>query len=389
MLALWRIEVATASNAAGVFEAAERARRASEPFAAVLADASLPGAAGLALARALHERCGDPRPRLVLLCAGADRFDARTRAEHGVDACIAKPVQQSELFDALTQLLGAGPALAASGGEAAPSARSKPAPLNVLLTEDNLVNQELTRILLEREGHRVTVVANGREALDALETRAYDVVLMDVQMPVLNGFDATACIRERERGRGGHVAVIGLTAHAMTGDRERCLRAGMDDYVSKPIDPEKLFAAIRRARARGGRPSAPAAAAGPARAAACNARAPLRIDAAALVARMGGSMDILAQVAGVFVDSAPAMIDAIADAIAARDHESLRRAAHGFKGAVANFGVPEATEAARTLEFLGRDHGDWDAVAGAFALLRALSGEVVVALKVLQQEARG
>jgi CheY-like chemotaxis protein len=131
--------------------------------------------------------------------------------------------------------------------------------LNVLVAEDNPVNQLLMTRLLERRGHRVTVAANGREAVEAIEKRPYDVVFMDMQMPEMDGLEATASIRQREKGRAVHLVVIALTAHAMKGDRERCVAAGMDDYLSKPIGVQELDDVLRRygrgstARAHAGR----------------------------------------------------------------------------------------------------------------------------------------
>ena len=134
--------------------------------------------------------------------------------------------------------------LGSQGLVTAHSLRERRGGLRILLAEDNLVNQRLALRLLEKRGHSLTIANNGREALESLEKDAFDVVLMDVQMPVMDGFEATAAIREKERGTGKHQPIIAMTAHAMNGDRERCLAAGMDGYVSKPIQPQELFEAI-------------------------------------------------------------------------------------------------------------------------------------------------
>jgi two-component system sensor histidine kinase/response regulator len=153
-----------------------------------------------------------------------------------------KPVKQSGLLETIEYVLGrTPPPVEASGAVALVKDRT---PLRVLLAEDNLVNQRLVAMLLERRGHTVTIAANGRLAVQALERDRYDVVLMDVQMPEMGGFEATAVIREKERRAGGHIPIVALTANAMKGDSERCLSAGMDAYIAKPIRSSELFDAI-------------------------------------------------------------------------------------------------------------------------------------------------
>jgi CheY-like chemotaxis protein len=158
---------------------------------------------------------------------------------------LTKPVVESELFDAVRVALGTkaekaqAPALITRH-----SLREAQRKLRILLAEDNLVNQTLAARLIEKRGHAVTVVSSGREALAALETGSFDAILMDVQMPEMDGFEATAAIRNKEKTTGQHVPIIAMTAYAMRGDRERCLAAGMDSYVSKPIRPEELFREI-------------------------------------------------------------------------------------------------------------------------------------------------
>jgi len=212
--------------------------------------------------------------------------------------------------------------------------------LHVLLAEDNAVNQRLAASLLERRGHKVTIAGNGREAVDAVQQRAFDVVLMDVQMPEMGGFEATAAIRAAEQERGSHLPIIAMTAHAMKGDRERCLAAGMDEYITKPLDPRQLCAVVERMAE--GRPSA------------------IATDVAVpdvpmqVLARVGGDRQLLAEISRLFVDDAPRHLERIRHALDARDAEALRRAAHGLKGAAANFDADGVVHAARTLEEIGR-----------------------------------
>jgi len=179
---------------------------------------------------------------VIVLTSAGQRGDAARCRELGVGAYLTKPVIQAELLDAIVRVLGAG------GSQAAPTAlvthhslREEKRRIRVLLAEDNAVNQKLAARLLEKRGYSVTVTANGSEALAALEKANFDLVLMDVQMPEMDGFEATAAIREREKTSGGHLTIIAMTAHAMQGDREQCLAAGMDGYISKPIKAEELY----------------------------------------------------------------------------------------------------------------------------------------------------
>jgi CheY-like chemotaxis protein len=182
-----------------------------------------------------------------MLTSAGQRGDAARCRQLGVAAFLSKPVGQSELFDCIVRVLGTS---SSGAGSAAlitrHTLREGKRKLHVLLAEDNAVNQMLAARLLEKRGHRVTVTTNGREALAALEQENFDVVLMDVQMPQMDGFEATAAIRLREQSSGRHLPIIAMTAHAMRGDQERCLAAGMDGYISKPIRVQELIALLER-----------------------------------------------------------------------------------------------------------------------------------------------
>ncbi|HEY1377920.1 MAG TPA: PAS domain S-box protein [Gemmataceae bacterium] len=225
-----------------------------------------------------------------------------------------------------------------------PTAVTGPAtrPLQVLLAEDNAVNRRLGVRLLEKMGHTVTVAADGAEAVALWEKQPFDAVLMDVQMPGMDGFEATAAIRRREDGTGRHVAIVALTAHAMAGDRERCLAAGMDEYVSKPIRPDDLARALT--------------------AVAPPAEPPLDRDA--LLARVANDADLLRELSELFREDAPRLLADIRDGVAAGDADRVCRAAHTLKGAAGNFGAAQAAAAADRVELLSRG-GDLRAAAAA------------------------
>jgi CheY-like chemotaxis protein len=173
--------------------------------------------------------------------------DAARAHALGAAAYIVKPIRPSELLDAIVRALGISfePAAAKPGGALPPAAAPPRGPkLRILVAEDNPINQMLALRLLEKAGHSAAAAGNGEEVLAAIARESFDLVLMDVQMPVMDGFEATALIRQQEKGTGRHLPIVAMTAHAMKGDREKCLEAGMDGYVAKPIEREELFTAI-------------------------------------------------------------------------------------------------------------------------------------------------
>jgi CheY-like chemotaxis protein len=211
------------------------------PFDLLLVDARMPGSDGFEVARCAR-RLPNP-PRTVMMLGAVDlHLDAEECRRLGIQQYVVKPVRESELATALHRALnGFGQELLT----AAPEPQVKIPALTVLLAEDNAVNQRLATRLLEKMGHSVTLAANGEQAARAHAMREFDLILMDVQMPEVNGFEATARIREREKITGAHIPIIALTAHAIQGDRERCLAAGMDDYLSKPLNASALFEKLK------------------------------------------------------------------------------------------------------------------------------------------------
>jgi signal transduction histidine kinase/CheY-like chemotaxis protein/HPt (histidine-containing phosphotransfer) domain-containing protein len=214
-------------------------------------------------------------------------------------------------------------------------------PLRILMAEDNAVNQQLGVLLLEKQGHTVVIANNGREALAALEKDAFDLVLMDVQMPGMDGLEATAALRRREQGTGRHVPIIALTAHAMKGDRERCLAAGMDGYLSKPIQARELFRVIGEVL------STP-------RAVAPSQGALVTINPASILERLGGDRTVLREISDLFRQDSVRLLSDIDRALSSGDAEQLERSAHSLKGSAGLFGATQVLETAACLERLGR-----------------------------------
>ena len=258
--------------------------------------------------------------------------------ELGLAAYLTKPIKQAELYRAILAALGSPEA---KPKPTTPSSRRVGRSLRVLLAEDNLVNQKLAVRLLEKQGHSIVVAGNGRQALEAIERQPFDLVLMDVQMPEMDGFEATAAIRARERGSGQHLPILAMTAYAMKGDRERCLEAGMDGYVSKPIQPRELWKAIDKLvpaedRAANEETSATSGV----------------LDRDEIQERVGGDMGLLRELIDVFLADCPRLWQNIRDALAQGDAHKLSRAAHTLKGSVGNFRRPQPREAAQRLELL-------------------------------------
>jgi len=243
MLKRWEMKSRSVEGGEEALAQLSAAREAGEPYGLILTDMHMPKMDGFALVERIRQRPELSTATIMMLTSAGHRGDAARCQELGVAAYLLKPIRQSELREAIARVLGAREqkgAIPLITRFSLQDARDPTSILRVLLAEDNPVNQLLATRLLEKRGHRVVVAANGREALAALEKESYDLVLMDVQMPEMDGFEATAAIREKEKGSGIHQPVIALTAHAMKGDRERCLAGGMDGYLSKPIRLQEL-----------------------------------------------------------------------------------------------------------------------------------------------------
>ncbi|HPM81481.1 MAG TPA: response regulator [Candidatus Anammoximicrobium sp.] len=245
----WRMVPTAASSAREAMDALQAAAEQGAAFPLVITDLNMPVVDGLTLTAWIRRQPGLPPTAVILLTSAVRPGDAERCHELHVSARLMKPVKQSELFNAIAAALGGEAAEIAVRQPAGPAAVALP-PLRILLAEDSLVNQRLAVAMLEKQGHTVTVASDGQAALEALQDGALDLVLMDVEMPKMDGLEAAAAIRRREGDSGGHVPIIAMTAHAMKGDRERCLEAGMDDYVSKPIRAADLFQKIAEVLAR-------------------------------------------------------------------------------------------------------------------------------------------
>jgi CheY-like chemotaxis protein len=356
----WKMRPTVTAGGTEALAVMKDALAAGRPFPLLLSDGQMPEMDGFMLAETVKS---DPQLRwvrmILLTSAGRPGDGARCR-KLGIAGFLNKPVKQSELLDTIAAVMAGEKAAAVPSADGITQAgRLSTRPLRILLAEDNPVNQEVASRILEKRGHVVVVVENGRQAVDALAPGAmepFHVVLMDVQMPEMDGLDATAVIRDREKLRGAHIPIVAMTAHAMEGDRERCLEAGMDGYVTKPVEAERLVEAVEDAAGR--------------------------FDPLAAAARLGGDRHLLRDLLAIFLAECPAMVSNIRKAIDAGDATSLRHAAHALKGSVANFAAPRPFAAAQLLERMGID----DDLSGARLALDELEEALIVFRKEASKE---
>jgi two-component system, sensor histidine kinase and response regulator len=338
-LTQWQMRPTTVENAHAALQVLESAHQAGEPFTLVLLDAHMPEVDGFTLAERIREHPDLTGATVMMLSSACQSIDASRCQELGLAAYLTKPIKQAELYRAILAALGNGDA--GPKPAAAPPAPRRGRALRVLLAEDNLVNQKLAVRLLEKQGHSIVVAGNGREAVEAVERQPFDLVLMDVQMPGMDGFEATVAIRARERDSPQRLPILAMTAYAMKGDRERCLEAGMDGYVSKPVQPRELWAAIDRL-------VPPDDTAVKEETSASDGV----LDREEIQERVGGDMGLLRELIDLFLADCPRLWQDIRDAVAQGEAPKLGRAAHTLKGAVGNFAAHHAREAAQQLELL-------------------------------------
>ena len=315
----------------------------SAPFRLALIDADMPEMDGFALAERVKNTAEASALSMFMLSSTMQAGDIARSREAGLAGFLTKPVQPSELLDAILGVM--------SGTEKmTPDARDIPSAqhisnrgngMRILLAEDNVVNRQLAARLLEKRGYTVVIAMNGIEALAAVEREEVDMVLMDVQMPEMDGLEAIRVIRSNEKISKRHLPIISLTAHVMKGDREKCIEAGADDYIPKPIQPASLFAAMERLctprRDDNKAHVAPPAIAG-------------SLNTAELLERVQGDRELLAEIVQLFDSGLPATLQGLRQSIAREDAMEIARTAHALKGSVGNFGRGAALRAVEEME---------------------------------------
>jgi len=270
----------------------------------------------------------------------------------GITSYLFKPIRKAELLSAILTVLGQNRAIS----QPTTTTLSKPPQgklLNILLAEDNRVNQVVATRMLEKMGHAITVANNGAEALVLLAAHSFDLVLMDIQMPQMDGLTATKSLRLQETTTRFHLPIIAITAHAVKGDRERCLEAGMDGYVSKPINSRELELAIAKAM---GSPSTDIGLTNTKVRREAQSAKSVTLDFNQMLERLGGDEKLLHEVIEIFVDQAPTHMETLRRALAQGDADSVEKTAHSMKGELGYLGITDVTQKARELEELGRRH---------------------------------
>jgi len=382
MLAQVGMRPATAADCAAAVAALSAAHVAGDPYSLLLIDALMPEVDGFTVAEQVRSDPRSVNTPLVLLTSLSQLGDTENRLESGAAVVLTKPLKQTELIEGVAQALG----LLAAKKEGASEESDAPArgamrPLLILLAEDNDVNRRVVCRTLEKRGHRLVNVANGREAVQAVQAQRFDLVLMDVQMPEMDGLDATRAIRQFEGSLGLHTPIIAMTARAMQGDREMCLDAGMDDYLSKPVQTAEMLATIervvtrlsgRRTMGKAERNGALAAsdATGESKPAAASKDSDLEVfDAESLRERVEDDLELMREMIELYLSGAPQMLAEIERSVAAGDARGVQMSAHALKGATQNMSGRRAAAAAFKLEQLGRS-GDVGAAAEALETLQ-------------------
>ena len=336
-----------------------RAQLVNQPTPLVLLDAQMPQLDGFSTAARIQQDSDLSSPRIIMLTSGGQRGDADRCRQVGIAAYLSKPVRQGELRETILRVLGLSQnqvhASKLITRHTLQEARKR---LRVLLADDNPINRELTIRIFSKRGHFVHAVANGRLAVEAFSSQSFDLCLMDVQMPEMDGFEATAAIREKEAAGKSHIPIIAMTAHAMKGDRERCLEAGMDGYVAKPIQADEL---IQVAESFTGNDQ-------PAATVETSLEPAMDWDLA--LSRLDGDEPLLLDLATLFCGESERMLSVVRTSVDARNADALQRAAHTIKGSVATFGARGAVDAALKLERIGRSV-ELDGVESACAILEA------------------
>ncbi len=418
MITSWGLIPTIAVDGKAAIALFNRAVGAGTPYRLILLDMQMPDLDGFDVAKIIKAAPSGKDVKIIMLSSTGQRGDAHRCKEVGISGYLSKPIKQLDLFDAIMMTMGL-------SSEEVPTvitchniceARES---FNILLAEDNLINQTLAIKLLETRGHRVALASNGIEAVEAFKKGDFDLVLMDIQMPKMDGFEATREIRkiedrrQRTEDKGQapadnikakqtpdanqstinnqqstirRVPIIAMTAHAMTGDREKCIAAGMDDYVSKPIKPEALFSAINKVTRKSQtkkeqkRPQHPQG---------TTPFSPTTFNLSSAMETVLGNEDLFREIAGMFIESWPDYIARIKEGITGNDAGLLEREAHSLKGAVGNFGAKKVYEAAYCLEKLGKEGTMATAQEALSNLESAVTGfvsEMNIVLEELQNE---
>ena len=361
MLKEWGVESTAVEGGEQALSELSSGQESGRPYQLILTDMNMPKMDGFSLVEKIRQQRGMETTAMMMLTSAARRGDAERCRILGITSYLFKPIRKAELLSAILGVLG-------QRAEIAPKVEVIPrekkpgrAGLNILLAEDNHVNQMVATRLLEKMGHAITIANNGLEALSLLENRSFDVILMDVQMPQMDGFAATKSIRMNEIKTGKHLPIIAMTAHALKGDRERCVEAGMDGYVTKPIASAELKAVIASTLhwTQADEDTSSNADAKP---------SPVNLEQ--VLESLGGDENLMREVLGIFLEQTPKHLASLRQALVTKDATTIERTAHSMKGELGYLGIAEVSQKARQLEEMGRK-GDVEGAQRAFPSFEA------------------
>ncbi len=357
MLLEWNMQPSVAVDGPSALASMLRAKESGKPYGVMIIDTLRPEFDGFKLVTEMRRSGEVPDTPVIMLATPGGAIHTRSQ-EMGVAASLMKPIRRANLLNALLRALRLLPEDRTGEQQTKPAAPPRSTkPLDILLAEDNAVNQLVVVRMLEKLGHRLFVVGNGKDAIAAFESRPFDLIVMDAQMPEISGFEAAASIREREKATGRHIPILAMTAHALEGDREKCLSAGMDAYLAKPVRAGELRetiellscpAAERQAQA----PSTP------------GAGQKVEFPTDKVLARMSGDPELLSEIIDLFQSDCPRILEQISGAIARGEAAALMRAAHTLRGSLDLFGLSAASKAAMDLELSGQKGDLAEAAAG-------------------------
>jgi PAS domain S-box-containing protein len=351
----WGLEPVCAENGFDALAVFEKSLKQGKPFPLVLLDQDMPCMDGYEVAERIRQAAPREHVAIVILTS-APSSDDRSRAQRlGIERRLIKPLRRATLQEAVFQALGV--PLPSEKERSTHAGKSGWQALRLLLAEDNLVNQRLATRLLEKMGHHVTLVVNGQEAIDMLQQKPFDLVLMDIQMPVMGGMEATRIIREDEQRTGTHIPIIAITAHAMAGDADKYLQNGMDGYVSKPIRLDSLRTEIDRLAKRI-KPRKEQTVKQTEKEQTVKQTEKdshnLTFDPGELLARVDNDRELLRDLLMIFKDEFPRHLLALREAVEAKDGKRVAAVAHTMKGMLSNLAATQAAATAARLEQMGR-----------------------------------
>jgi two-component system sensor histidine kinase/response regulator len=353
LLRRWGMSPLAVESGSQAMVVLEDAHAQGVPYPLALVDCMMPHMDGFELANQIKLSPHLASTHLLMLTSADPEFSVEKCREVGIEDCLLKPIHPSQLYNIITAVILGDREELPDWLQVNPQVEKSPNPLNILVAEDNAFNQKVALGMLQNMGHHVSLVSNGREAVEAVEVERFDLILMDVQMPQMDGFQATKAIRSAQMNLDHPTPIIAMTAYAMKGDREKCLSEGMDGYISKPIKGSELFSTIENlsANLEVGRPDVPG-----------SPQSDNVIDLQSLFDGVGGNRDLLVSMLDIFKEDCPKLLDEIRDSVAQRDAAVLQSAAHSLKSMLGGLGAKTAFEVALKMENLGRgaDTFDWE-----------------------------